>query len=269
MNLSSPRMLTLKNNKEEFMNMFNLVARFWRMAEDSGATTSEAALYFYLLNRANTQMWRMPIRCPTAIVCVYLNTSKQNVMKAREGLRRKGLITFTPGSGINDNPLYTLTESNEQLSGQMSGELSDKLPSQFSGLLSESLSPLKDKEKDKDNSITNARVKKVLRLDDLERMFLADQDWLESVFRLLLSKGMTDASIEMVKEKVSMFFQYLRATGQSEREKNDCKNHFVNWLVKQPLNNKFSNANIKQGHHDKRRAVEATPAKSSDYEGSF
>ena len=58
MNLSSPRMLTLKNNKEEFMNMFNLVARFWRMAEDSGATTSEAALYFYLLNRANTQMWR-------------------------------------------------------------------------------------------------------------------------------------------------------------------------------------------------------------------
>ena len=54
MNLSSPRMLTLKNNKEEFMNMFNLVARFWRMAEDSGSTTSEAALYFYLLNRANT-----------------------------------------------------------------------------------------------------------------------------------------------------------------------------------------------------------------------
>ena len=251
------------------MNMFNLVARFWRMAEDSGSTTSEAALYFYLLNRANTQMWRMPIRCPTAIVCVYLNTSKQNVMKAREGLRRKGLITFTPGSGINDNPLYTLTESNEQLSGQMSGELSDKLPSQLSGLLSESLSPLKDKDKDKDNSITNARVKKVLGLDDLERMFLADQDWLESVFRLILSKGMTDASIEMVKEKVSMFFQYLRATGQSEREKNDCKNHFVNWLVKQPLNNKFSNANNKQGHHDKRRAVEATPAKSSDYEGSF
>ena len=269
MNLSSPRMLTLKNNKEEFMNMFSLVARFWRMAEDSGATTSEAALYFYLLNRANTQMWRMPIRCSTAIVCVYLNTSKQNVMKAREGLRRKGLITFTPGSGINDNPLYTLTESNGQLSGQMSGELSDKLPSQFSGQLSESLSPLKDKEKDKGNSITNAREKKVLGLDDLERMFLADQDWLESVFRLLLSKGMTDASIEMVKEKVSMFFQYLRATGQSEREKNDCKNHFVNWLVKQPLNNKFSNANNKQGHHDKRRAVEATPAKSSDYEGSF
>ena len=124
-------------------------------------------------------------------------------------------------------------------------------------------------QKDKGNSITNAREKKVLGLDDLERMFLADQDWLESVFRLLLSKGMTDASIEMVKEKVSMFFQYLRATGQSEREKNDCKNHFVNWLVKQPLNNKFSNANNKQGHHDKRRAVEATPAKSSDYEGSF
>ena len=69
----------------------------------------------------------------------------------------------------------------------MSGELSDKLPSQLSGLFSESLSPLKDKEKDKDNSITNARVKKVLGLDDLERMFLADQDWLESVFRLLLS----------------------------------------------------------------------------------
>lgn len=250
---------------DESMNMFNLVARFWRMAEDSGCTTSEAALYFYLLNRANTQMWRMPIRCPTAIISVYLNTSKQNVMKAREGLRRKGLITFTPGSGINDNPLYTLTECNEQLSGQMSG----KLPSQLSDQLSESLSPLKDKEIDKENSISNARVKNVLGLDDLERLFLADQYWQESVFRLLLSKGMTDASIEMVKEKISMFFQYLRATGQSEREKNDCKNHFVNWLVKQPLNNKFNNGSNKQGHHDKRRAVEATPSKPSDYEGSF
>lgn len=137
MNLSSPRLLTVKINKVESMNIFNLVVRSWRTAEESGSTTSEAALYFYLLNRANTQMWRMPIRCPTAIVSVYLNTSKQNVMKAREGLRRKGLITFTPGTGINDNPFYTLTECNEQLSGQMSGELpdqlSDKLPPQLSG----------------------------------------------------------------------------------------------------------------------------------------
>lgn len=243
------------------MNMFNLVARFWRMTEDSGSTTSEAALYFYLLNRANTQMWRMPIRCPTAIISVYLNTSKQNVMKAREGLRRKGLITFTPGSGINDNPLYTLTECNEQLPG--------KLPSQLPSQLSESLSPIKDKEKDKENSTTNARVKESLELDELERLFLADQDWLESVFRLLLSKGMVDASIEMVKENVSMFFQYLKATGQSEREKNDCKSYFVNWLVKQQLNNKFYNGSNRQGHHDKRRAVEAIPTKSSDFEGSF
>lgn len=263
MSLSSQRLLMVKIKNDESMNMFNLVARFWRMAEDSGITTSEAALYFYLLNRANTQMWRMPIRCPTAIISVYLNTSKQNVMKAREGLRRKGLITFTPGSGINDNPLYTLTEYNEQLSGQMSGQLPSQLPVQ----LLESLSPLKDK--DKENLTTNARVKKVLGLDDLEVLFLADQDWLESVFRLLLSKGMTGASIEMVKEKFSMFYQYLRATGQSEREKNDCKNHFVNWLVKQPLNNKFNNGSNRQGHYDKRRAVEATPSKSSDYEGSF
>lgn len=251
------------------MNMFNLVARFWRITEDSGSTTSEAALYFYLLNRANTQMWRMPIRCPTAIISVYLNTSKQNVMKAREGLRRKGLITFTPGSGINDNPLYTLTECNEQLSGQMSGELPDKLPSQLPSQLSESLSPIKDKEKDKENSTTNARVKESLGLDELERLFLADQDWQESVFRLLLSKGMADVSIKMIKENVSMFFQYLKATGQTEREKNDCKNYFVNWLIKQQLNNKFNNGSNKQGHHDKRRAVEAIPTKSSDFEGSF
>ena len=69
-------------------------------------------------------------------------------MQAREGLRRKGLITFTPGSGINDNPLYTLTESNEQVFGPMPPELSNHIPPPLSGLLSEPSRLFDDNEPD-------------------------------------------------------------------------------------------------------------------------
>ena len=114
------------------MNMFNLVSRFWRAAEEEAFTPSEADLYFYLLHKANTQKWQMPIRCPTSTVCAFLSTTKQNVMKAREGLRQRGFIEYHPGSGTHDSPLYTLTENpselSDRLSNQLSGQLSNQLP---------------------------------------------------------------------------------------------------------------------------------------------
>ena len=113
------------------MNMFNLVSRFWRAAEEEAFTPSEAALYFYLLHKANTQKWQMPIRCPTSTVCAFLSTTKQNVMKAREGLRQRGFIEYHPGSGTHDSPLYTLTENPSELSDRLSNELSGQLSNQL------------------------------------------------------------------------------------------------------------------------------------------
>ena len=240
------------------MNMFNLVSRFWRAAEEEAFTPSEAALYFYLLHKANTQKWQMPIRCPTSTVCAFLSTTKQNVMKAREGLRQRGFIEYHPGSGTHDSPLYTLTEN--------PSELSDRLSNELSGQLSNQLPPYKNK--DKDRSTTTARTESILRLEELEKMFLEDEQWQQSVLALLLARNINGATIEILRTQISQFFLYLRASGQTEGETKDCMNYFVNWLSKQPITNP-RDGNIKPANQDRRRASEVSPAPTEAYYQSF
>ena len=240
------------------MNMFNLVSRFWRAAEEEAFTPSEAALYFYLLHKANTQKWQMPIRCPTSTVCAFLSTTKQNVMKAREGLRQRGFIEYHPGSGTHDSPLYTLTEN--------PSELSDRLSNELSGQLSNQLPPYKNK--DKDRSTTTARKESILSLEELEKMFLEDEQWQQSVLALLLARNINGATIEILRTQISQFFLYLRASGQTEGETKDCKNYFVNWLSKQPITNP-RDGNIKPDNQDRRRASDVSLAPTEAYYQSF
>lgn len=240
------------------MNMFNLVSRFWRAAEEEAFTPSEAALYFYLLHKANTQKWQMPIRCPTSTVCAFLSTTKQNVMKAREGLRQQGFIEYHPGSGTHDSPLYTLTENPSELSDRLSNELSGQLSNQL---------PLY-KNKDKDRPTTTARTDSVLSLEELEKMFQEDEQWQQSVLALLLARNIEGATHEILRTQISQFFLYLKASGQTEGETKDCKNYFVNWLSKQQLTNPRDGI-IKPDKQDRRRASEVSPAPTEAYYQSF
>lgn len=240
------------------MNMFNLVSRFWRAAEEEAFTPSEAALYFYLLHKANTQKWQMPIRCPTSTVCAFLSTTKQNVMKAREGLRQRGFIEYHPGSGTHDSPLYTLTENPSELSDRLSNELSGQLSNQL---------PLY-KNKDKDRPTTTARTDSVLSLEELEKMFQEDEQWQQSVLTLLLARNIEGATHEILRTQISQFFLYLKASGQTEGETKDCKNYFVNWLSKQQLTNPRDGI-IKPDNQDRRRASEVSPAPTEAYYQSF
>lgn len=246
------------------MNMYNLVSHFWRAAEEEAFTPSEAALYFYLLHKANTQKWQMPIRCPTATICVFLSTTKQNVMKAREGLRQRGLIEYHSGSGIKDIPVYTLMDATTPLSEQLSYELSPQLPVQ----LSAQLSLYKNKEKDKIDPLHNARENDVLSLEVLENMFLKDEQWQQSVLALLLAKNIKGITTEYLKSQISQFFHYLNASGEKEREIKDCKNHFVNWLMKQMKNIKHD-GNPKSDNQDRHRASEVGSSPTEAYRQPF
>ena len=240
------------------MNIFNLVLRFWQSAQEEAFTPSEAALYFYLLHRANTQKWQMPIRCPTSTVCAFLSTTKQNVMKAREGLKKRGFIEYHPGSGTHDSPLYTLTENPSELSDRLSNELSGQLSNQL---------PLY-KNKDKDRSTTTARKDSILSLEELKKMFLEDEQWQQSVLALLFARNINGATTEILRNQISQFFLYLRASGQTEGETKDCKNYFVNWLSKQPFINPRDGI-IKPDNQDRRRASEVSPAPEEAYYQSF
>lgn len=126
------------------MNLYELSNRFWQENEYEPFSVSEVALYFYLLHRANSRRWQMPLRCPTTMICCHLKTTRQNIIKAREALRRRGFLSFTPGKGKDAPSLYTIVGNPDPLSAplsdELSGQLSDKMTNELTGELPHELS---------------------------------------------------------------------------------------------------------------------------------
>ena len=90
------------------MGIYDHMNHFWFENENNPCSLSESVLYFYLLYEANRQHWVTPFKVSTQMLVARLNTSKQNVIKAREGLRKRGLIGFSKGEGKGKPALYTL-----------------------------------------------------------------------------------------------------------------------------------------------------------------
>lgn len=90
------------------MTVFDCLHGFWRECDREPFSTSEVSLYFLLVNEANRQHWVMPIRCCTSLICFRLKTTKSNVIKARDKLRRRRMIDFVKGESKSCPSLYTL-----------------------------------------------------------------------------------------------------------------------------------------------------------------
>ena len=65
------------------MGIYDYMNHFWFENENDPCSLSEGVLYFYLLYEANRQHWVTPFKVSTQMLAARLNTSKQNVMKAR------------------------------------------------------------------------------------------------------------------------------------------------------------------------------------------
>ena len=239
------------------MNLYELTNRFWQEGEYEPYSSTEVALYFFLLHRANARRWQMPIRCPTEMVCNRLKTSKQNLVKARECLKQRGFISFVPGKGKEVAPTYTIMEHISPLSVEMSVKLSEQL------------SPynIKDKDNNKDNSINNARENES-SLDELELRLLKDTSWQESIISLLSSSQQIKLSQAEIENYISQFFQYLKITGIERREEKEIRTYFFNWLKKTILNNK-KNVHKQQETTIQRRSTDVSVASPKEYQGTF
>lgn len=87
---------------------------------------------------------------PNGIYKIHLSTSKQNVYKAREGVK-KGFTDFVTDKGKGDYSLYTITDSATSLTDKLSVELTRTLTDTTTVKLTDkaSLNNIKDKEVDK------------------------------------------------------------------------------------------------------------------------
>ena len=118
------------------MTYIDYMNQFWRASAMEYMSTSEVALYAFLVNECNQHRWNMPVPCSTVRICEMLHMSKQTLCTARKNLAKRGLISFTEGKSRHVPSKYSLLIWTDNLTV----ELTDGLTAD--------LTPLKDKEKD-------------------------------------------------------------------------------------------------------------------------
>ena len=118
------------------MTYIDYMNQFWRASAMEYMSTSEVALYAFLVNECNQHRWNMPVPCSTVRICEMLHMSKQTLCTARKNLAKRGLISFTEGKSRHVPSKYSLLIWTDNLTV----ELTDGLTA--------GLTPLKDKEKD-------------------------------------------------------------------------------------------------------------------------
>lgn len=116
----------MSNNRP--VNLYILMQRFWRENEYEPFSTAAIALYFFLIDRANSRRWQMPFKCPTSVISTAIQVTRQTVVNARESLRARNLITYSKGTGKGSHPLYSLVLTDgltECLSDVLTGTLQE------------------------------------------------------------------------------------------------------------------------------------------------
>lgn len=256
------------------VNLYLLMQRFWRENEYEPFSTAEIALYFFLINRANSRRWQMPFKCPTSVISTAIQTTRQTVVNARESLRARNLITYTKGTGKGSHPMYSLVLT-DGLTECLTDELTETLQDCSTVGLSDSLTPynIEDRNnKDKNYSSNKTDDVKILSLEELEALLVSDEPWLNEIISLLSPSCQIE--LPELKSYLCNLFRYLRCQGTKGKEENDCRRYFVNWIKKRPIiKNKTTlkptTYATNQSANDARRPAGVSAQSVSDYEGAF
>lgn len=262
------------------MTIFEIMNYFWFSNENEPCSLSEIALHHYLFFEANRQHWAMPFRVSTQMIQARLNTSKQNVMKAREGLAKKGLISFSKGEGKGKPALYTLLlgtsadkADTQPLTHMLPQSLTQKLSQPLANEVTQMLPHTNIKEENTKNvekkecviTPTPSPTKVVLTLPLLREKLLNDESWLLDLSKRLSEVGIILA-LDGLKGKINNFFDELKGKGETEREESDCRKYVFNWIKYH--NNRTNNYGQDSRSESKGGRAEISANRPEDYKGS-
>lgn len=179
------------------------------------------------------------------------------MLKAREGLHKKGFISFTTGTSKGNYAQYSIIDCTTQFTVQTTDELTDKVTDAITSELTEPLPGrlpphnIKDKEIYKSHNIS---------MEKLESMLLEESEWHSSI----LSRLSTAITSDKLTDYLKIFFAYQKKKGVKSRAVEDVKFHFQNWLSKK-LENNNGYGNNEQKESDPRRGTEIQAASAEDY----
>ena len=90
------------------MNLFDLLANFWRVDEQKNFAGNETRLFFFLIHLANRSFWPEWIEFADKKMVVNANISLQVLKSARERLKEAGLLNYIPGGGFRVKTKYQI-----------------------------------------------------------------------------------------------------------------------------------------------------------------
>lgn len=97
------------------MNLFELLANFWRLDEQKNFTGNETRLYFFLIHLANRSFWAEWIEFADKRMVANANISLQVLKSARERLKEAELLNYVPGGGYRVKTKYQILTPNPKL----------------------------------------------------------------------------------------------------------------------------------------------------------
>mgnify|MGYP006983098036 CR=1 FL=1 len=102
--------------KSTSMNYIELINRFWTLNREYSFNASETALYFHLLNVANSLHWKNPFREGNIAITAAIGLSEPTIQRSRVRLVQAELIEFRSGQKKRELTQYRL------ISGRGSGK---------------------------------------------------------------------------------------------------------------------------------------------------
>lgn len=258
------------------MSIFELMNYFWFRNENESCSLSEIALYYYLIFEANRQHWTMPFKVSTQMLMARLGTSKQNIMKARDGLMHRGLICYVKGDGKGRPALYTLlissagnVEHSQELTRLLTQQTTPVLSQQVSETFTPELPHINNKEDNnkeevkEGNHFSHSQQKKELTLEKLQGKILADTEWLNCLSKNLSSAGI-NLNDDELKGNINDFFDSLRSRNITHKEEADCRDYIYNWIKYHKKNN---NDGQDSRNKSKSGRIDISNNRPEDYKG--
>lgn len=90
------------------MNYIELINHFWKERRRTRLTSTEADIYYFLMQESNIRGWENPLECSNALIAATIGVTEKTLIEARSRLQQKGLISFVPGQRKKKSPVYTL-----------------------------------------------------------------------------------------------------------------------------------------------------------------
>jgi len=97
------------------VNLFDLLANFWRLDEQKNFSGNETRLYFFLIHLANRSFWPEWIEFADKRMVANANISLQVLKSARERLQEAELLEFVPGGGFRVKTKYRILSPKSNL----------------------------------------------------------------------------------------------------------------------------------------------------------